>query len=299
MNAQIIIKGVIFINRFSKSSTEIFHNTKVKEYPDGGYKVTCADKKVFKESGWESASSAEKVSKPKDMTNETRSDSLHRTIEQIHDIIRCNCFDYYVTLTLNAKFVDRKSPKDVYKKARVILSNLVQRYGVSYLLIPELHKDGAIHFHGFMKGNLILKDSGTVRTPRGDFVKVETAKRYKIPFELCRTAYNLPQWTLGLNNAIRISGDNIFPDEYIAMSKYITKYITKEIQKIFGSAYLSGGNLIRKAPTFLTDLDYNALEAQYECYCAPTDTNYKYYDSTNYRPNYIPEEVFDDICTVV
>lgn len=73
----------------------------------------------------------------------------------------------------------------------------------------------------------------------------------------------------------------ITADEYAATSKYITKYVTKDMQKIFGNAYLSGGNgLIREAPYTLDDIDYNEFEAQHESYCAPSDTHFKYYDST-------------------
>ena len=261
---------------FSKTSDDIFHNTRIKEYPDGNYKVTLANKKVFKESGWECSNSKERISKPKDMTNETRSDSLHRTIEQIYDIILCNGFEYFVTLTIDPEKVDSKNPKEVYRKAHATLSNLVQRYGVSYILIPELHKSGAIHFHGFMKGNLTIKDSGTVKARRCKPIKLETAKRYGIPLDECKTVYNLPQWSWGFTTAVKIPAD-----EYIATSKYVTKYVTKDVQKIFGSAYLSGGNgLVRKAPFILTDRDYNEFEADHESYCALTDTNYKYYDST-------------------
>lgn len=180
---------------FSKTSDDIFHNTKIIQYPDGNVKMTCANKKVFKESGWESSEVKKRISKPKDMNNETRSDSLHRTKEQIVDIVLCNEFVYFVTLTYDPKEVDSKNPKAVYRKAHATLSNLVQRYGVSYILIPEYHKSGAIHFHGFMKGDLKLIDSGTVKARGCKPVKLETAKRYGIPPDECKTVYNLPQWS--------------------------------------------------------------------------------------------------------
>ena len=217
------------------------------------------------------------MSKPKDLTNETRSDSLHRTIEQIYDIILCNGFEYFVTLTFDPKKVNSKDPKEVYRKAHATLSNLVQRADVSYILIPELHKSGAIHFHGFVKGNLKLNDSGTVKVNgHKSPIKIETAKHYHITPEECKTVYNLPQWSWGYTTAEKIPAD-----EYIATSKYVTKYVTKDVQKIFGSAYLSGGvGLVRKAPFTLADMDYNELEADFESYCAYTDTSYKYFDST-------------------
>lgn len=37
--------------------------------------------------------------------------------------------------------------------------------GLAYVLVPERHKDGAIHLHGFINESLPLSDSGTMKLP--------------------------------------------------------------------------------------------------------------------------------------
>lgn len=62
------------------------------------------------------------------------------------EIIKANTdFCYFFTGTFDPKKWDRKNFK-------VLLSSLtrwLRRRGVKYILIPEPHKDGSIHFHGF------------------------------------------------------------------------------------------------------------------------------------------------------
>lgn len=55
----------------------------------------------------------------------------------------------FVTYTLDSKKIDRYDEKEIYKKMRNWLSNRVKRKGLKYILVPELHKDKAWHFHGF------------------------------------------------------------------------------------------------------------------------------------------------------
>jgi len=97
--------------------------------------------------------------------------------------------------------------------------NMVRRHGLRYILVPEQHKDGAFHFHGFMGGRgLVARDSG-----------------HKIAG---RTAYNLPQWTLGFSTAQPLYG------EYAAAVAYCCKYIGKQNgERPLGRWYYSGGAL--------------------------------------------------------
>lgn len=61
-----------------------------------------------------------------------------------------------------------------------------------------------------------------------------------------------------------------------------TKYITKDVQKIFGNFYFAGGHgLKRDVPFTLSDTDFQEFEADSECYCPVTDTSFKYLDTAN------------------
>lgn len=225
----------------SALSPLVFHNVKVKTYPDRTRHETICSKPIFKDSGWELYSpdlSAEKISKPKNMTNDVRPDSVRRAKQKIFDIALCNDYRYFVTWTLNKDKIDRFSSDEVSKKLKSFLRNMVDRNDLLYLVIPEHHKNGAIHMHGLMSGNFKLVDSGR-RTLDG------------------KTIYNMPQWKFGFSTAIEITGDRS------RVSKYITKYVSKEFRKIFGSFYYAGGRGLVRSPSIqLYDIDYEKVNSK-------------------------------------
>ena len=220
----------------------IYHNTKAKVYPDGTRKVTYCTEAIFKEDGWELCEALKDPpdiqSKPKDMTNDPRSDNVKRAKDKVFDIALLNRFEYFVTLTLDKEKIDRFDAKAVSKVLRKSFNNFQQRYNAKYLLIPEHHKDGAIHMHGLLSGDFKLIDSGK-RTKDG------------------RPIYNLPQWKYGFSTAIEITG------EQSNVAKYITKYISKDFHKIFGAFYYAGGkDLKRTPPILLYDTEYEQINAK-------------------------------------
>ena len=273
------------MTRFSVSENFIFHNVKIKEYPNGDCSITVASRPVFKEKGWESSTDKPKKPKLKEVGNPSRDDSIRRAKTSVSDIVRMNDFEYFVTLTLSAEKIDRTNPKEISRKVKIILSNLVERSDLNYILIPEYHKDGkAIHFHGFMSGNLETVDSGTVKAPfHKKPIKIETAKRKGISLDDCKTVYNLPQWSLGFSSAIPLNQED---RDRTALESYVIKYITKDFEKIFGKYYLSGGKELRRnPPVYLDNTDFKAFEGDdgQEHYCAFTDTSFKYSDTRTRR----------------
>lgn len=81
--------------------------------------------------------------------------SLSRTRRTVLELGLCNDWEYFVTITLNPEIWNRFDDLD---KVRLSFGQWVRdlrrRHGfrISYLLIPERHKDGAWHFHGFLSG---------------------------------------------------------------------------------------------------------------------------------------------------
>lgn len=77
-----------------------------------------------------------------------------------------NGFSHFVTFTLDKEKVDRYDPGLIMKRVNRILDNLVRRNGLTYILVTELHRDGAYHFHGFIcrgSGNGGLRDDPSSR----------------------------------------------------------------------------------------------------------------------------------------
>lgn len=179
--------------------------------------------------------------------------SVRRARKAVRDIARSNDWAYFVTLTLSPDRVDRYDFAAIWKHLRHWLGNCVRRKGLAYLLVPEHHKDGAIHFHGFFNDALEAVDSGTMSVPgRKAPVKVRSEAQ-RAAFERMggHTVYNLPDWGWGFSTAIQLYG------ERDAAISYVCKYIGKEMggpdsqlgipEKIGGRWYYSGGALERPA----------------------------------------------------
>lgn len=179
--------------------------------------------------------------------------SVRRAKKVVQDLARSNSWTYFVTLTLDPQKVNRYDPAEVLKHLRHWLGNNVRRRGLRYVLVPEHHKDGAIHFHGLFNDALKAVDSGTMSVPgRKAPVKVRSeAHRKALERDGGHPVYNLPGWGWGFSTAIQLYG------EMDAAINYVCKYIGKEIGtnvsretleptgKIGGRWYYSGGDLQR------------------------------------------------------
>lgn len=179
-----------------------------------------------------------------DLTNvqqENEKRSYNRTKNKIFEYSRCVKWEKFITLTFNEQKVDRYNFDECSRIARKWLNN--QRRNapeLQYLLVPELHKDGAYHFHGLLAntGNMKFKDSG---------------KRTKDK----RIVYNMASWNYGFTTAVDIYDTH-------GISKYIGKYITKElcgITKGKNRYFVSSNMPCPKSFTFLSDSDedFNGL----------------------------------------
>lgn len=151
----------------------------------------------------------------------------------VRDLGLCNDWEYFVTLTLDPARIDRYDPAEVARHLNHWLDNRVRRDGLCYVLVPEHHRDGAIHFHGFFNGALAAVDSGH-RDEGGHPI------------------YNLPAWGWGFSTAIRLYG------ERAAAVGYCCKYIAKQQEKIGGRWYYSGGRL-RRPEVSWSDVDFETL----------------------------------------
>lgn len=154
----------------------------------------------------------------------------------VRDLGLCNDFRFFVTLTLDASRIDRYDPREILRHLNRWLDNNVRRKGLKYVLVPEHHKDGAIHFHGFFNDALEAVDSGH-KDRHG------------------HTVYNLPGWGWGFSTAIELYG------ERAAAVAYTCKYIAKAQEKIGGRWYYSGGDL-RRPEVEWCDVDFDALAGE-------------------------------------
>lgn len=228
--------------QFIASAEQITHNAIVYAYDNGCVDVIASKARIFREPGWERENEYdENRTKPKAREAGKKSEgedqlrSMRRARAKLRRLALANDFEYFVTLTLDRTKIDRYDPKVITKALNQWTDNMVRRNGLRYILVPELHRDGALHFHGFFAGrNLPVVDSGH-RDTCGEPV------------------YNLPQWKYGFSTAIRLRG------EYPRAVGYVCKYIGKQQgQRPMGRWYYSGGAL-KEPPKQYADLDYEEM----------------------------------------
>ena len=242
------------------------YTTRIKYYGDDYTKIACFNRPVFNGDGLEihktnkqlvdNDSSSEHFQTinssqiPQDIRKlfdshykdrSERTDSIKRAKDKAFEIAYANEFDYFITITIDEEKLHRTDTKAILKKVRPLWSNLVQRKDFKYIFIPEYHEryevDGkrAIHFHGLASGDLKMINSGKVF--KGQPI------------------YNWSDWRYGFSTAVKL-------DKRKFICQYITKYITKDNEKIFGKHYFSGGKLNRTVPTVYCNTNFDEFDGK-------------------------------------
>ena len=218
----------------SKTEADLLRSTIVYSYECGVVDIIHSTA-GFIESGWELSNKWDSIPKPgkrekgKVAEGADRERSERRARANLRRLALANDFRWFVTLTLDPEKIDRNDGKAVAKALGRWADNMVRRKGLKYVLVPELHKKGGIHFHGFFNDAVAVVDSG----------HVDAAGHH---------IFNLPEWTLGFTTAIELYGD------YPSAVAYVTKYIGKQGLRPMGRWYYSGGALKTPAKMYC-DLD--------------------------------------------
>ena len=158
--------------------------------------------------------------------------NISRARSKVLELALCNEWSYFVTLTLSAEKYDRYNlaawQKDLSQWIRDQRKR-VCRPELRYLLIPELHEDGAWHMHGLFEG-----------IPDGD---------------LCINEHGYLDWPRYVRKFGWISLSKV--RSHARVSRYITKYIRKatestaEALEAYANLYyhsrgLAGRQLVRE-----------------------------------------------------
>lgn len=218
----------------------------------------------------------EKKAKEKESPCETtiHDDSVKRAKDKVFDIVYLNPWDYFITITFSNEFVNRSDVEMIMKKLSKWLGHQVSRRGLKYILVPEYHKkDNAVHCHMLCNDVFTMMDSGT-KSYKGfkKPMRENTARAKGLDPDSGQTVYNIKEWKLGFSTAIKVYG------ERSRLSYYITKYITKDLKKIFGKYYWSSRNIQREPEIILSNINYDDVIA--EEIQAPNSLNKFKYDSS-------------------
>ena len=152
--------------------------------------------------------------------------SNYRAKQKIYELARSNDWEYFLTLTF-AK--DRYNYELLTEKLRNWINRTKKTYApdMKYIFVPELHKDGALHFHGIVSniGNLPLVDSG--HTDKSG-----------------NTIYNIDCYKMGFTTATKVADSG-------RVASYMTKYITKDLMSYAKGKkkYWASRNLVKPCIT--------------------------------------------------
>lgn len=154
----------------------------------------------------------------KDYKNHVDEVSIKRTKKKVYDYAKSNEWEWFVTFTFSPDKVNRYDYDECTKYLSKWFNNLKRSSpALSYLVVPERHKDGAYHFHGLFSGmnehQIVWTGKYVIKRVRGLRSKFVRTKE-KI--------YKIGSYKLGWMTATRVR-------EMEKVTSYITKYITKDM----------------------------------------------------------------------
>ena len=278
------------LNALRAPVRSIYHNTQVKTYPDGSIKVLAMQRALMREPGWETPGWGEDQGRspepepqeapqgPQEAPEtpegeregergtpfpESLARAKRRARNAIYDAAMCSDLGLFVTLTIDPAKMDRESPEEVFRHLRYWLDNNVRRRGLAYVLVPEYHKKGGIHFHTLTNDVFERVDSGTLTHQGWSKPRKPRSKKQRAAWldSGAQVVYNLPGWPFGFTTAIELYGDRR------TAVGYLTKYVAKSEKKIGGRWYYSGGALGSPGKFYL-DTDFDTMQQVAEAVAA-------------------------------
>lgn len=153
--------------------------------------------------------------------DEKLENNLSRTKSRIFELAICNPWEWFVTLTLDKQKYDRRDLPKFIKDFSQMVRDYRKKTGnaVKYLLIPERHKDGCWHLHGFLLG---LPAEALHAFQRSERLPHRILERLKSGVQVYTWQAYAQRFGFSVFEEIQNNE---------AVSKYITKYITKEAMK--------------------------------------------------------------------
>lgn len=174
--------------------------------------------------------------------------SISRSVRMVRELAACNPWQFFVTITLSpSNWQNRYTPDGLQD----VIKAMVRRWrrksktgsaycpDFKYLFIPEMHKDGAIHLHGFVN---CMPPAECI-----PYTMADVNSSQNLPKKICdkvragETVYHSPTWE-------KLFGYNTFEpiSDLDKASSYVVKYVSKEIGSTpFKSRYWCSRKLSR------------------------------------------------------
>jgi len=164
------------------------------------------------------------------VSNETAEErSIRRSQQLVRDYVMCNHFDIFATITIA---VDRQNIESSKNKLNTWLKNQRDRNGkFGYAIVPEYHKDGALHFHGVFKNY-----TGRIKQSKSSKTGHSLTSNNKL-------VYEFDEYKSGFTK-VQCIGNTA--EDHLRIGNYIRKYITKDMISIFGKKRYWTSQKLRK-----------------------------------------------------
>lgn len=158
----------------------------------------------------------------KGSVSDVKSDNnISRAKNRVFELALCNPWNIFLTFTLDPKKYNRNDLGKFRKDLSQFVRDYNKKYGlaIKYLLIPEEHKKGGWHMHGFLMGlpdehlrlfTLFEKLPKYIREKLKSGQAVYEWEPYRKKFGFCDL--------------------EVVKDQF-AVSAYVTKYITKDLDR--------------------------------------------------------------------
>lgn len=158
----------------------------------------------------------------KGSVSDVKSDNnISRAKNRVFELALCNPWNIFLTFTLDPKKYNRNDLGKFRKNLSQFVRDYNKKYGlaIKYLLIPEEHKKGGWHMHGFLMG---LPD---------EHLRLFTLSE-KLPKyirEKLKSGQAVYEWE-PYRKKFGFCDLEVVKDQF-AVSAYVTKYITKDLDR--------------------------------------------------------------------
>ena len=156
--------------------------------------------------------------------------SVKRSLNRINSLFDCNSFSWFVTLTTDKDIINRADDKLVKRALRYWLKSICRLFpNFYYIIVPEYHKKGCLHFHclfgGISAEELNIYDSG--KKSKG------------------REVFSTSLWKFGLSDVQEIrslEGSKGYLAKYMVKFKYDVRFFNQR-------RFYYGGNIKKPEQT--------------------------------------------------
>lgn len=206
------------------------YNTVIKTYADGSQKIKSSCYSCFKgHSGKRNGTSKSDDEELKRLKYKNLYNSKSKLIDLVYHNSLIQNWEYFVTLTFDPKEVDSLDYQSVSTALAKWTNNMKhQNPEMAYILVPELHKSGRIHWHGVFRN-----------VPNWKLEAARSANTNRLIYKNGAQIFNLTNYKYGHTTVSKIKNQE-------AVSVYCSKYMTKDmIDLAYKKRYWSSRNLER------------------------------------------------------